>query len=244
MPYVRPRIVERLEPYAKTRLVQSYFQFYEQAFVEDPDSLNQKIPRETFANLLDEVGCLLVQRSKEMMGEFTVKNYLVSTPLPPDMDDLLPKEFRVFCLALNALKQWISAEQAATDRFLLGGTGRQRCRDVATHCLVTGKPLDPETLELHHPVRDGRPPIPLSKEGHDLVERQFLGHGGESDSIRIVLVKLKKEGNRSWVMLRRGCRLLLGQAIPESTPSVIASSKTFARKAAGWPNKSKLYGAY
>ena len=146
MPYARPRMSERLEPAAKTRLLKSYFDFCERAFVENPENLNQKLPRETFSSLLDEVGSLLIARSGEMAEDVTVKSYLDSTPLPPEMDDLLPNEFRVFCLALNALKQWVSAEQSATDRFLLGGTGRQRCKNVSTHCLVTGEPLNPETL--------------------------------------------------------------------------------------------------
>ena len=97
--------------------------------------------------------------------------------------------------------------------------------------------LDAKTLELHHPARDGRPPIPLSKEGHELVERQHSEVGDESDLVWVALARLKKKGNRSWVMLRRGCLLLLDQSVPASPPSVIASSKTFARKAA---KKTKL----
>ena len=232
MQYSRPRMDQRLETEAKTLLLESYFEFCEQAYKKAPGSLNQKIPRDVFSNLLNEIGCLLVQRSKEMIVDDAVKQHLDATPLPPEVDDLLPSDFRVFCLALNALKQWVSAEQSATDRYLLGSTGRQRCKDVATHCLVTGEQLDASTLELHHPVRDGRPPIPLSKEGHELVERQHSEIGDESDFVRVALAQLKKEGNRSWVMLRRGCLLLLDQSVPASPPSVTASSKTFARKAA------------
>ena len=233
MQYSRPRMDQRLETEAKPLLLESYFEFCEDAFKKAPESLNQKIPRDVFSNLLDEIGGLLVQRSKEMTVDDAVKQHLDATPLPPEVDDLLPSDFRVFCLALNALKQW----ESATDRYLLGGNGRQRCKDVATHCLVTGEQLDAKTLELHHPVRDGRPPIPLSKEGHELVERQHSEVGDESDLVWVALARLKKKGNRSWVMLRRGCLLLLDQSVPASPPSVIASSKTFARKAA---KKTKL----
>ena len=45
------------------------------------------------------------------------------------------------------------------------------CRDVSTTCLVTGEALGADS-ELHHPVRDGRPPVLLSKAGHDRIEGQ------------------------------------------------------------------------
>lgn len=41
------------------------------------------------------------------------------------------------CLS-NALKQWVAAESAATDRYLLGGTARKQCRKMADHCLGSG----------------------------------------------------------------------------------------------------------
>ncbi len=37
-------------------------------------------------------------------------------------------------------------------------------------CIVTGEELG-ERAELHHPMRDGRPPILLSKKGHDIIEQ-------------------------------------------------------------------------
>ena len=103
-----------------------------------------------------------------------VKNFLAETPLPPPLQDLLPDDFRVFCLMLNALKQWISAEQQATDRYLLGGTARDTLRSITNRCLVTGNEIG-EQGELHHPVRDGRPPIILSKDGHAAIEGQTRG---------------------------------------------------------------------
>jgi len=74
-------------------------------------------------------------------------------------------------LAINSLKQWVVAEQGATDRYLLGGAARDLCREATDTCLVTGAVLT-NGIELHHPVRDGRPPIPLSKEGHASIEGQ------------------------------------------------------------------------
>ena len=50
----------------------------------------------------------------------------------------------------------MAAEQAATDRYLLGGKAGKDCRAAATTCVVTAKSLDGGKVELH-PVRDGRP---------------------------------------------------------------------------------------
>lgn len=84
--------------------------------------------------------------------------------------------------------------------------------------------------ELHHPLRDGRPPLPLSKSGHARIEGQDSAN--DDDPRVAALQRVRNEGNRSWAMLRRGCLDLLGLAVTHSTPKVAASSKTFARKAA------------
>ena len=70
----------------------------------------------------------------------------------------------------------------------------------------------------------------LSQEAHDRLEGQVSAAG--DDSTRAVLLELKRQANRSWVHLRRGCLELLGEPVEHSTPSVAASSRTFARKAA------------
>jgi hypothetical protein len=142
----------------------------------------------------------------------------------------LPDDYRVYCLALNALKQWLAAEQAATDRYLLGGKARDECRAAATTCVVTGEPLDGSKGELHHPVRDGRPPILLSKEGHDRLEGQV--RSGDEDGISAKIRPIRERMSQSWRNLRKGCLDLLGREVSHSTPSVAASSKSFARKAA------------
>jgi hypothetical protein len=134
--------------------------------------------------------------------EGPIRTFLDDNPLPPAIAQRLPREFRVFCLALNAIKQWVAAEQSATDRYLLGGASRKLCRNAADRCLVTGDTLGVD-IELHHPVRDGRPAIPLSKRGHDLIEGQSPSEG--DDPIGQSLSELRSMGNRSWVQLRRGC---------------------------------------
>lgn len=143
------------------------------------------------------------------------------------MAALLPGEFRAFCLALNAVKQWVAKEQAATDRYLLGGVARALCREAGKTCLVTGEVLGPDA-ELHHPVRDGRPPIALSKRGHASIDGQVATVG--RDRIGRAIIATRGEGNRSWAQLRRGCLDLLGKPVPWPSKASAAGARAFARK--------------
>jgi len=153
-------------------LLKDYIQHYRQLTAIDTTVLNRKVPREAFGDLLDRLGEMLLAESLKLTEPAgPIYSFLDSNPLPPAMAKHLPAHFRVFCLALNSLKQWVAAEQSATDRYLLGGTARDLCRETAETCLVTGGPLG-QGSELHHPVRDGRPPIPLSKKGHASIEGQ------------------------------------------------------------------------
>ena len=205
---------------------------------QKPHLLNSKIPRGEFDDLLNNIGELLLDKSEELsLSDNEVSCFLIENPLPEHLEQFLPKKFRVFCLALNALKQWLSAEQAATDRYILGGTARAQCKEVAKHCLVSGKPAGECTIELHHPVRDGRPPIPIAKEAHAEIEGQN-STGGEQDEVMQLIYPIKRQGNRSWVMLKLGCELLLGIGYTDKSINVQSSSKTFARKASEATNLS------
>ena len=111
----------RLSKTEKVELPREYGQYYQELIVKDESALTRKVPREVFADMLDEVGTLLLCRSKEMAKSCgTVRRFLETNPLPPKMASLLPDEFRAFCLALNALKQWVGAEQKSIDQYLLG----------------------------------------------------------------------------------------------------------------------------
>jgi len=229
MSYRRPVPISKLGKEQKVSMLGAYYEHYRQLAARDPYLLNRKIPREAFTDLVDQIGTLLVDQTRELASRpGPVRVFLDDNALPEPIAGLLPNDFRVFCLALNALKQWLSAEQLATDRFLLGGTGRQVCRDAAKTCIVTGDQLQPNS-ELHHPIRDGRPPIPLSKRGHVLVENRSTLH--DDDPHRSALLALKRKSTQSWKNLRRGCLDLLGETAIHSTPKVGASSRTFARKA-------------
>ncbi|WP_420130127.1 hypothetical protein [Longimicrobium sp.] len=140
-------------------MLREYCDEYARLGASEPDVLNRKVPREHFRKLLGPVGALVQQEAARMARDTgPVRDFLDHNPLPPSLQGKLPDDFQAFCLALNALRQWVIAEQAATDRYLLGGTARAACRAAAERCLVSGERLQRDRLELHHPVRDGRPP--------------------------------------------------------------------------------------
>jgi len=231
MSYSRPKSELKLSPNEKRELIQEYFDYYKGIYIENPELLNSKIPRDAFNDLLDAIGELLLEKTKEFANSpGQVNDFLNSNPLPEHIDGYLPREFRAFCLALNALKQWVSAEQAATDRYIFGGTVRQLCRDKGKTCLVSGVDGTETKLELHHPVRDGRPPVLFAKEAHAIIEGQTSVINMDDD-VMARIYPIKRQGNRSWVMLKLGCELLLGIEGITKSKNVQSSSKTFARKA-------------
>ena len=236
MAYERPTNPAALDKAQKLSLLKDYVAHYEAAAAADRSILNRKLPRNAFSELLNKLGGLLLEESIRLAAEpGPVRDFLEANPLPHAMDKLLPDKFRTFCLALNALKQWVAAEQGATDRFLLGGEARDLCRAAASICIVTGAPLGTD-IELHHPVRDGRPPIPVSTPGHDILEAQCSTP--TDDPMETALLRLKREGKRkSWVMLKRGCLDLLGKPEAPTSRATASGSRTFARKASaatGW----------
>ncbi len=207
MAYKRYKSSATLSKAEKKELMSEYI-FHYSCLIQEygHDVLNVKIPREVFADFLDDIGSRLNEYAIKMANdEGAVKEFLKANPLPPHMDDLLPDDFRVFSLLLNAMKQWVAAESASTDRYLLGGTARQTCREAVDKCIVTGGDLG-DKPELHHPLRDGRPPILLSKEGHDLVEYGMEQPDKESGNDILQKMKdIKKEKHMSWTLIREGC---------------------------------------
>lgn len=231
MKYQRPVNKTPLLKVEKLDMLKQYIQHYQTLAVNDIGVLNRKVPREAFSDVLDRVGYMLLSESVRLAeADGPVRAFLDANPLPTVMAQQLPDDFRVFCLVLNSLKQWVSAEQAATDRYLVGGEVRALCRSSSQHCLVTGEPLGKD-VELHHPVRDGRPPVPLSSKGHDQIEGQ-LSSVAADDSIGRVLFALRSQRNGSWAQLRRGCLDLLGRPLPWPSKASANSARTFARKAA------------
>jgi uncharacterized protein YbaR (Trm112 family) len=229
MPYVRPTNDTPLSKQDKLRLLSEYQAYYRDAVSADDTALNRKIPRGAFTDLLDLIGILLVDESARLASApGPVREFLAANPLPDGIAPLLPDSFRAFCLVLNSLKQWVAKEQAATDRYLLGGVSRQLCRESALACLVTGEVLGPDA-ELHHPVRDGRPPMLVSKAGHDRIEGQERVNA--TDPIERELIDLRRKMNLSWAHLRRGCLDLLGTPAVASSKGMASSARSYARKA-------------
>lgn len=229
MAYIRPANKTRLSKPEKLHLLSEYAAYYRNAVASDDAALNRKIPRDAFSGLLDRIGSLLVDESERLSkAPGPVRDFLADNPLPDGMAPLLPDSFRAFCLALNSLKQWVAKEQAATDRYLLGGVSRQMCRDASATCLVTGEALGTDA-ELHHPARDGRPPVLLSKAGHSRIEGQQ--RVSATDEFEEELLALRRKSNLSWAHLRRGCLDLLGTPEVASSKAMASSARSYARKA-------------
>jgi hypothetical protein len=246
--YKRLQSTAKLNKSVRTKLLKDYLQHYEVVASTNPKLLNQKLPRDVFEGLLNHVGALLIEEAKDLAGRpGPVRDFLEINDLPSSLAEFLPLDFRAFCLALNALKGWISAEQAWTDKYLLRGRARDELRIVTDTCIITGQKLAEAGCELHHPVRDGRPPIPLSPKGHKIVEQQLaknrsdrkvgsakesgLTHDDSPNPKLVILYEIRGQNGRSFVNLRRGCLDLMGVSVVHSTPNVGASSRTFARKA-------------
>jgi hypothetical protein len=236
MRYERPVNARPLSKDQRLVLLQDYMAHYEIEATREQRALKQLLPHDAFAPLLDLVGELLLRESSRLaIAAGPVHDFLEDTPVPACMSDLLPPDFRVFCLALNALKQWVSGEQSATDEYLLGRKARELCRSAVSKCIVTGDPLGTD-VQLHHPVRDGRPPLPLSKLGHQTIEGQISARCG--DPVEASLIALRRKSNASWAMLGRGWLDLLGKATLSAAPSSDSRARTFARKAAKVSNLS------
>ena len=243
MAYIRPQNSQSLTKIEKVALLREYIARYEEALGEQGlAALNAKIPREVFSPVLEEIGeTLLKQADRLLRDNVDVQTFLENNPLPPNMEQLLPDKFRVFALLLNALKQWVSAESAATDRFLLGGTARQTCREAVTQCIVTRELLD-DRAELHHPVRDGRPPILLSRKGHEMVELAVASSSVFAEKavlteaqkqLWLKLQAMRSQRNQSWTQLREGCMALLSLGL-----QCRSGAKSFANVATRETGKS------
>ncbi len=227
--YVRPKSSQSFSKNEKLELVEQYFLHYAQMASSDASLLNQKLPREVFEDVLDQIGGLLLKETARLASEpGPLKDFLKLNSLPLKFDGLLPLEFRAFCLGLNALKQWVSAEQQATDRYILGGTSRDLLRKKGL-CVITGKEFG-GACELHHPVRDGRLPIPLSKDAHSRIENQIPKHSQIPDKNFEIISRIRSENRNSWKNLRRGCQELAGEPVNHSTKAVGNGARSFARK--------------
>ncbi len=230
MSYVRPELDVPIPAAQKTELLSEYVRHYAALARADQSTLRRKVANQKFADLLDKIGDLIIAESARLAKEpGPVRTFLEENPVPAGMAPFLTDSVRAFCLALNALKQWVNKEQIAMDGYLLGKNARRLCRSAVSQCILTGDSLD-SAAELHHPVRDGRPPLLLSKKGHAQLEGQ-ASNNDAADPIGVVLIALKRKKNLSWAHLRRGCLDLAGHESDSSSAAMKASARSYARKA-------------
>ena len=210
--YQRYKAAQKFEGGNRRKALQEYIDHYARIAVASPDLMNQKLPRTTFLKVLDEIGALLQRRASEMAtSDPDMIDFLERNTLPPCLGVALTRKVRAFSLLLNSLKQWTVAEQSAIDRFLISGSVRAELRDLAQSCPIAPESFDKEKTELHHPVRDGRPPIPLSKKGHETVEGIVAIEPNDQAGKRLVAHRKESSRSYSWRSLRFGCLMDLGQ---------------------------------
>jgi hypothetical protein len=196
MAYKGPKPGKSPRPEDEEQLLQEFFDFCEQSYADDPKALSIKLPRTEFAAALNRIEKLIKSEATKLTKDKRMQAFLKMAALPPGLVPFLPDEVRVYCLLINALKQWVSSQSLATDGIIFGGNLRKRVRASAKQCVVSGETLTYQAVELHHVVRDGRPPIPLSHKGHSKVDRQFRPE--LTDEVGCALAKLRKEKNTSW----------------------------------------------
>ncbi len=238
--YQRYKAVRKFEGSNRRQALQKYLDHYAGIAATSPGLMNQKLPRKVFEKVLDEIGALLQQRARELAAsDPDMIKFLERNTLPPCLGAELTPEVRAFSLLLNSLKQWTVAEQSAMDRFLISGGVREELRDLAQSCPIAPESFVKGQVELHHPVRDGRPPIPLSKKGHETVEG--IVAIDPNDRVAKQLIAHRKETSRtySWRSLRLGCLMELGQSSYDKT---VSRHKT-ARSNVAWVKKETSLSA-
>lgn len=229
--YSRYKASEKLEGDERRAALKEYVEHYARIAKSQPELLNQKLPRSNAEDILSEIGGLLQRRAKELsQDKGPVQDFLDQNPVPACLGDSLTEEVRCFSLILNALSQWCASEKQAMDRFLLSGNVRKELKSLYTVCPVSPEDRNSNNVELHHPLRDGRPPVPLSKMGHNKIEGLSILH--PEDTVAHQIVDFRKQySSMSWRRLRVGCRVLLGEAPQDLSKAYIADSRGKANKA-------------
>src|SRR5688500_10273805 len=108
MSYERPRAEATLTPDERRALLRDYLAVYRDMAASGHVSSNVKLSKAAFADLLDEIGDVLLRRCKELASRSgPVRDFLQTNRPPGELARLLPDDFRAYCLGLNALKQWM-----------------------------------------------------------------------------------------------------------------------------------------
>jgi hypothetical protein len=206
----------KIEGENRRKALADYVRHYTKVARNEPTLLNQKLPRKAFQSLLAMIGNLLQEEARQLSTSNTeTVKFLKINSVPACLGDKLTPEIRTFALLLNALSQWTTAEKLAMDRFLFSGDVRKELKSLCQTCPIYPEEFDVKNIELHHPVRDGRPPIPLSKRGHETVEGLIVISPGDSGAEKLVEHRRNSKTRYSWKRLRIGCLAASGQ-LPES----------------------------
>jgi hypothetical protein len=81
MPFQRPKASRALNKEERISLLQSYHDHYREVGRQDLETLNRKVPREAFDDLLDRIGCLLLEIASSTAAEpGSVRNFPTDNP--------------------------------------------------------------------------------------------------------------------------------------------------------------------
>lgn len=244
MPFEPPKPTSKISPTEKQKVLTEYIEHYRGLAQTHPDLLRIKLRRSQIQPFLDEIGEHVLRLAKQIGTEAgaatehgqAVRQFLESNPIPGTVGQFLTMELRAYALLVHGLHQWAVGQSLATDRWVISGNARHALRSSTDRCVVTNEPFGEEPIELHHPARDGRPPIPVSKKGHKIADEVF----DPQDPQGRLFVAVKKKLRFSWRSIWQGCRVSLdlpvsfeAHANPDGRrTAAVARARRFARETA------------
>jgi hypothetical protein len=216
MSFEPPKPAAKLTPNEKDEFLAAYLAYYADAAKTNPTELRRKIPRSVFQPLLDQIGEVVAGMAKEIADKNVpsehgkkVRQFLVENPIPGEIGKHLTSEMRAYAVLIRALHQWVVSQSLAIDRWIIAGDARKTLRLSSPKCIVTGDSFGQNTIELHHPMRDGRPPLPVSRKGHQVADDVFA----PEDELGKALVSTRRKCRRSWRLIWQGCLVELGEPV-------------------------------
>lgn len=239
MSFAAPKPAAKISPAEKQAFLAAYLSYYAEAAKKNPQELRRKLRRSVVQPFLDEIGEHVAKLAKEISENNVstphgdaVKQFLMANPIPGQMGMHLTIEMRAYAVLVRALLQWAVGQSLSIDRWVISGNARKTLRASSPKCIVTGEPFGDEEIELHHPVRDGRPPLPVSQKGHKIADDVF----SPDDELGKMLVTVRRKRSNSWKLIWQGCLVELGEAVdlseytPTRAKAAGAAARWFARE--------------
>lgn len=217
MPFTPPKPSSKIPVAEKEQVLRTYIEYYRQAAKNAPESLRVKLKRSHLQPFLDEIGEHLARLASEIGGKNVpeshhgkaVRKFLEDNPIPGDMGKYLTLELRAYALLVHGLHQWAVGQSLTADRWVISGNARDTLRACTDRCVVTDEPFGDNLIELHHPGRDGRPPIPVSEKGHKIADDVF----DPQDEKGKMLVAVRRRLRFGWRVIWQGCLVELGETV-------------------------------